>query len=97
MKEIDKQVQEAQRVPNKMDEKRLTPRHIIIKMPKLKDKEKILKRARKKQLPEGSSYKIVNWFLKQNFAGQKGMARNIQSDEKQRPATRTTLPKKAVI
>ena len=82
VKEIAIQVQEAQRVPNKMDEKRLTPRHIIIKMPKLKDKEKILKRARKKQLPEGSSYKIVNWFLKQNFAGQKGMARNIQSHEK---------------
>ena len=32
------QVQEAQRVPNKMDAKRPTPRHIIIKMPKVKDK-----------------------------------------------------------
>ena len=66
-------------------------------MPKLKDKEKILKRARKKQLPEGSSYKIVNWFLKQNFAGQKGMARNIQSDEKQGPTNGITLPRKAII
>ena len=34
VKEIDMQVQEAQRVPNKMDAKRPTPRHIIIKMPK---------------------------------------------------------------
>ena len=33
------QVQEAQRVPNKMDAKRPTPRHIRIKMPKVKDKE----------------------------------------------------------
>ena len=33
------QVQEAQRVPNKMDAKRLTPRYMIIKMPKFKDKE----------------------------------------------------------
>ena len=32
-----------------MDPKRTTPRHIIIKMPKLKDKERILKSARKKQ------------------------------------------------
>ena len=39
MKEIDTQVQEAQRVPNKMDTKRPTPKHIIIKMPKVKDKE----------------------------------------------------------
>ena len=40
VKEIDIQVQEAQKVPNTMDKKRTTPRHIIIKMPKVKDKEK---------------------------------------------------------
>ena len=39
VKEIDIQFQEAQRVPNKLDPKRTTPRHIIIKMPKIKDKE----------------------------------------------------------
>ena len=39
VKEIDIQVQEAQRVPNKLDPKRTTPRHTIIKMPKVKDKE----------------------------------------------------------
>ena len=38
VKEIDMQIQEAQRVPNKMDAKRPTPRHIIIKMPKVIDK-----------------------------------------------------------
>ena len=50
VKEIDMQVQEAQRAPNKMDAKRPTPRHIRIKMPKVKDKERILKAAREKQL-----------------------------------------------
>ena len=50
VKEIDMQVQEAQRVPKKMDAKRPTPRHIIIKMPKVKDKERSLKTARDKQL-----------------------------------------------
>ena len=45
-KEIDFQkVQEAQRVPKKLDSKRNTPRHIIIKLPKIKDKERILKEA----------------------------------------------------
>ena len=39
VKETDIQVQEAQRVPNKMDAKRPTSRHIIVKMPKVKDKE----------------------------------------------------------
>ena len=48
-KEIDIQVRDAQRVPNKLGPKRTTPRHIIIKMPKVKDKERILKAARGKQ------------------------------------------------
>ena len=46
VKEID--FQEAQRVPKKLDPKRNTPRHIIIKLPKIKDKERILKAARGK-------------------------------------------------
>ena len=50
VKEIDIQVHEAQRTPNKMDAKRPTPRQIIIKMPKVKDKERILKAAREKKL-----------------------------------------------
>ena len=49
MKKTDMQVQEAQRVPNKMDAKRITPRYIIIKMPKFKDKERIIKASREKQ------------------------------------------------
>ena len=47
VKEIDMQVQEAQRVPNKMDAKRPTPSHIIIKMPKVKDKENLKSSKRK--------------------------------------------------
>ena len=43
-KEIDLQEgQEAQRVPKKLDPRRNTPKHIIIKLPKIKDKERILK------------------------------------------------------
>ena len=39
------EIQEAQRVPKKLDPRRNTPRHIIIKLPKIKDKERILKAA----------------------------------------------------
>ena len=46
VKEIDMKVQEAERVPNKMDAKRPIPRHIIIKMPNVKDKERVLKATR---------------------------------------------------
>ena len=60
--EIDIQAQEAQRVPIKMDAKRLTPRYIIIKMPNVKDKERILKAAREKKLSYllGSSHKTTS-------------------------------------
>ena len=50
VKEIYMEVREPQRVPNKMDAKRPTLRHIIIKMAKVKGKERLLKAAREKQL-----------------------------------------------
>ena len=40
--------QEAQRVPKKLDPRRKIPRHTIIKLPKIKDKERILEAARGK-------------------------------------------------
>ena len=47
LKETDIKIQEAQRAPNKLNPNRPTPRHIIIKMAKVK--ERILKAAREKQ------------------------------------------------
>ena len=48
-KEIDMQVQDIQRVPKKLDPRINTPRHLIITLPKIKDKERILKAAREKE------------------------------------------------
>ena len=48
-KEIVNQVQEAQRVPYRINPRRYTPRHILIELSKIKYKEKILKAAREKQ------------------------------------------------
>ena len=52
-REIDfQEVQEAQRVPKKVDPRRNTPRHIIITLDKMKQKEIILEAAMKRtQLP----------------------------------------------
>ena len=50
VKEIDfQEIQEAERVPKKLDPRRNTPRHIITTLTKIKDKERILKAARGKQ------------------------------------------------
>ena len=64
-KEIDMQVQETQRVPNKLDPRRNTPRHIIITLPKIKNKERILKAAREK---ETVTYKGVPIRLSADFS-----------------------------
>ena len=42
-KEIVNQVQDAQRVPGRISLRRKTPRHIVIKLTKIKDRDKILK------------------------------------------------------
>ena len=48
-KEIVNQVQEAQRVPYRINLRRNMPRHILIKLTKIKYKEKIVKAAKEKQ------------------------------------------------
>ena len=48
-KEIVNQVQEVKRDPYRINTRRNTPRHILIKLSKIKYKEKILKTAREKQ------------------------------------------------
>ena len=48
-KETVTQVQETQRVSNRMNPRRNTSRHILIKLTKIKDREQLLKAAREKQ------------------------------------------------
>ena len=72
-KEIDfQEVQEAWRVPKKLDPGRNTPRHIIITLAKIKDKERILKAAREK---ETVTYKGVPVRLSADFSKETLQAR----------------------
>ena len=72
-KEIDfQEVQEAQRVPKKLDPRKHTPRHIIITLPRMKDKERILKAAREK---ETLTYKGVPMKLSADFSKETSQAR----------------------
>ena len=64
--EIDfQEVQEAQRVPKKLDPRRNTPRHIIVTLAKIKDKERILKAAWGK---ERVTYKGIPIRLSADFS-----------------------------
>ena len=72
-KEIDfQEVQEAQRVPKKLDPRRNTPRHIIITLAKIKDKERILEAAREK---DTVTYKGVPMRLSADFSKETLQAR----------------------
>ena len=74
-KEIDSQeVREAQRVPKKMDPKRNTPRYIIIKLPKIKHKERILKAARGKETVtyKGVPIRLLADFSKETLQARRG-------------------------
>ena len=73
MKKIDIQVQETQRVPKKLDPRKNTRRHIIIKLPKIKDKERILKAARKKETVtyRGVPIRLSADFSKETFQARK--------------------------
>ena len=72
-KEIDfQEVQETQRVPKKLDPRRNTPRHIIITLPKTKEKERILEAAREK---DTVTYKGVPIRLSADFSKETLQAR----------------------
>ena len=66
------EVQEAQRVPKKLDPRKHMPRHIIITLPKTKDKEKISRAAKEK---ERVTYKGVPIRLSADFSEETLQAR----------------------
>ena len=76
-KEIATQVQEAQRVPYRINPRRNTPRNIVIKLAKIKDKEKLLKAAREKRQ---ITYKGTPIRLTADFSAETQQARREWHD-----------------
>ena len=76
-KKIVTQVQEAQRVPYGINPRKNTPRHILIKVTKIKFKEKILKAAREKQK---ITYKGIPIRLPADFSAETLQARREWQD-----------------
>ena len=74
-KETDfQEVQEAQRVPKKLDPRKHTPRHIIIALAKIKEKERTLKAAREKETVtyKGVPIKLSADFSKETLQARRG-------------------------
>ena len=68
------EVQEAQRVPKKLDPRKHTPRHIIITLPKIKHKERILEAAREKDTVtyKGVPIRLLADFSKETLQARRG-------------------------
>ena len=73
--EIDfQEVQEAQKVPTGLDSRKHTPRHIIITLPKIKGKERILEAARENEIVayKGLPKTVSADFSKETFQARRG-------------------------
>ena len=73
VKEIDfQEVQGTQRVPKKLDPRKHTPRHIIITLPKIKQKERILKATRENSYLKGAPIRLSADFSKETLQARRG-------------------------
>ena len=81
-----------------MDAKRPTPRYIIIKMPKLKDKERTLKAARENQLIayRGVPIRLSADFWKETLKAIRDWQK-IFTHGNQKSTAKIAIPRKAVI
>ena len=97
-KEKGIEIQEAQRTPFRCNLHRSSAQHIIVKLAKYKDKEKILKAARDKRALtyKGRPIRLVT-DLSFDLAGQKGMAGDFQCVEQKKYAAENPLSSKSVI
>ena len=96
-KEIVNQVQESQRIPYRINPRRNTPRHILIKLTKTRHKERILKAAREKQqvIYEGNPIRLTA-DLSAETAGQKEW-QDIFKAMRGTSTTKITVPGKDLI
>ena len=99
-KEIVNQVQEAQRVPYRINPRRNMPRHILIKLTKTKHKERVLKAAREKQQV---TYKENPICLTADLSAETLHARrewqdmSLKSTEREKSIAKITVPGKDLI
>ena len=93
------EVQEAWGVPVKMDPREHTPRHVIISLPKMKDKDRILKAAREKETVtcKGVPIRLSADFSKETCRQEGAGKICIQSLERQGLTSKITISSKAII
>ena len=99
VKKINLQIQEAQRVPKKLDPRRNTPRHIIMKLPMIKYKEKNLKAAREKETVtyKGVPIRLSADFSKETLQARRGWKEVLKVMKGKNLHPRLLYPAKSII
>ena len=98
-KEIPTQVQETQSVPNSIKPRQNTPRHILVKLTKIKHKEQILKAARERQkiTHKGISIRITADLSIETLQARREWQDILKVMKKEKPTTQITVPSKDFI
>ena len=98
-KERDIQIKNAQRTPIEINRSLPTPRHILVKFAKYRDKERILKVVRGTKSPnlQGKTNQVSSRSIQRNLAGQKRVEWYTELAEWGKYAVKNILPSKAVI
>ena len=93
------QIQETQRVPNRINTRQNIPRHILIKLTKIKHKEQILKAARKKQqiTHKGISRRITVDLSVETLQVRREWQDILRVMKEKKPTTQITIPSKGLI
>uniref|UniRef100_A0A8D1YKF4 L1 transposable element RRM domain-containing protein n=2 Tax=Sus scrofa TaxID=9823 RepID=A0A8D1YKF4_PIG len=90
------QIQEAQQIPYRINPRRNTPRHILIKLTNIKGKEQILKASREKQqiTYKGSPVRLSADFSTETLQARREWHDIFKVTKGKKPATKNTLPSK---
>ena len=73
-REMDVQIYEAQKTPKQVECEQGYIKQILINLPKVKDKERILKAAReKREIIHNETHEVFSGFLNRNFSDQERM------------------------
>ena len=97
-KEIATQVQETQRVPNRINPRQNTPRHILIKLMKIKHKEQILKAAREKQQITYKGIPIRKQLISiETLQAKREWQDILKVVKEKKPTTQITVPSKDLV
>ena len=98
-KEIITQVQETQRVPNRINPRRNTARHILIKLMKIKHKEQLLKAAREKKQTthKGIPIRITADLSTETLQARREWQDILKVMKEEKPTTQISVPSKDLI